>query len=118
MRHRKKGKTLGRERAHREALMKNLAESLILSGSVRTTKAKAQELRTVIEPLITKARMGTLAARRQLRSRLYTDAVVVKLMNEIGPRYRERPGGYTRVIKLGRRVNDAAEVVKIELVNS
>jgi len=116
MRHRKKGKTLGRERAQREALMRNLAESLILYGSIRTTKAKAQELRTVVEPLITKARLGTLAARRQLRSRLYTDAAVAKLMNEVGPRYRERQGGYTRMVKLGRRVNDAAEVVKIELV--
>lgn len=116
MRHRKKGKTLGREKAHREALMRNLAESLILHGAIRTTKAKAQELRTVVEPLITKAKPGTLAARRQLISRLYTAAAVAKLMNELGPKYKTRAGGYTRIIKLGRRVNDAAEAVRIELV--
>lgn len=116
MRHHKKGKTLGREKAHREALMRNLAESLILHGAVRTTKAKAQELRTVVEPLITKAKPGTLAARRQLISRLYTDAAVVKLMNELGPKYKTRAGGYTRIIKLGRRANDGAETVRIELV--
>lgn len=116
MRHRKKGKTLGREKAHREALLRNLAESLILHGSVRTTKAKAQELRTVVEPLVTKAKAGTLTARRELISRLYTARAVNKLMDDWGPRYRERPGGYTRMVKLGRRANDAAAVVKIELV--
>ena len=116
MRHRKKGKTLGREKAQREALMRNLAESLILHGSVRTTKAKAQELKTVVEPLITKAKSGTLAARRYVQSRLYTAATVAKLINELGPQYKTRAGGYTRMIKLGRRANDAAEVVKIELV--
>ncbi len=116
MRHLKKKATLGREKAPREAMMRNLAESLILHGSIKTTKAKARALRSFVEPLVTKAKKGTLAQRRLLKSALYTDATVNKLLAEIGPRYVERAGGYTRIIKMGPRFNDAAEMVRIEFV--
>lgn len=116
MRHLKKKITLGREKAPREALMRNLAESLIMHGSIKTTKAKARALRTFVEPLVTKAKKGTLAERRALISVLYTDATVNKLLTDIGPRYKERAGGYTRIIKIGPRFNDAAEMVRIEFV--
>lgn len=116
MRHRKKKATLGREAAQRDALMRSLAESLILHESIKTTKAKAKALRGVVEPLITKAGVGTLAARRNAMKVLYTDKAIKKLMEEIAPRYKERAGGYTRIIKIGPRKNDAAEMVRIELV--
>lgn len=116
MRHLKKKVTLGRVKAPREALIRNLAESLILHGSIKTTKAKARALRTFVEPLVTKAKKGTLADRRALISALYTDETVNKLMTDIGPRYKERAGGYTRIIKIGSRFNDAAEMVRIEFV--
>jgi large subunit ribosomal protein L17 len=116
MRHRNKTKTLGRKRAPRKAMMKNLAESLILHGSIRTTSAKAKQLRTVVEPMITKAKKGDIATRRLLISRLFTNKAVNKLLNDLGPKYKERKGGYTRITKLGPRANDAAEMVKIELV--
>ena len=116
MRHLKKKATLGREKAPREAMMRNLAESLILHGSIKTTKAKARALRSFVEPLVTKAKKDTLAQRRLLKSALYTDATVNKLLVEIGPRYVERAGGYTRIIKMGPRFNDAAEMVRIEFV--
>lgn len=116
MRHRSTKKTLGREKAQREALMRGLAESLVLHGSIKTTLAKAKALRTVVEPLITAARKGTLASRRNIMKVLYTEKAVKKIMDEIGPKYKERQGGYTRIIKLGNRPNDNAEVAKIELV--
>lgn len=116
MRHKKKKITLGREKAHREAMMKNLAESLILHGKIKTTKAKAKALRTVVEPLITKAKAGTLAARRELIKALFTDDAVKKLMDELGPKYKDRKGGYTRIIKLVHRDSDSAEMARIELV--
>ena len=116
MRHKKKKITLGRERAHREAMMKNLAESLILHGKIKTTKAKAKALRTVVEPLITRAKIGTLATRRELIKALFTGEAVNKLMDELGPKYKNRNGGYTRIIKLVPRDSDSAEVARIELV--
>lgn len=116
MRHRKKKATLGRESAQRKALMRSLAESLVLHGSIKTTHAKAKALRTVIEPLVTKARRGELADRRALLRVLYTDKAVEKLMKDIAPRYVERAGGYTRIVKLGARQNDAAPMVRIEFV--
>jgi len=116
MRHKKKKITLGREKAHREALLKNLAESLVLHGKIKTTLAKARALRTVIEPLITKAKSGTLSARRQLIKALFTEEVVNKLMTDLGPKYKERSGGYTRIIKLAPRDSDSAEIARIELV--
>ena len=116
MRHAKKKVTLGRERGPREALLRSLAESLILHGSIQTTQAKARAVRGFVEPLVTKAKKGTLAERRMLISTLYTDAAVNKMMNDIGPRYKEREGGYTRTTKIGQRYNDAAPMVRIEFV--
>lgn len=116
MRHNNKAKILGREKAHRTALMKNLAESLIMHESIRTTKAKAKALRSVVEPLVTKAKRGDLTTRRYLISHLFTDRAVEKLMSDLGPRYKERKGGYTRIIKVGPRMNDAADMVVIEFV--
>lgn len=116
MRHQKNKITLGRKKAQREALMRSLAESLILHGSIKTTKAKAKALRSFVEPLVTKAKKNTLTERRNLISVLYTDKAVNKLLSEIAPNYKERNGGYTRIIKLGNRLNDAAEMVLIEFV--
>ena len=116
MRHKIKKFTLGREKAHRDAMMKNLSESLILHGKIKTTKAKAKALRTVVEPLITKAKKGTLTARRELIKALFTDEAIKKLMDEIGPKYKNRDGGYTRIVKLAPRKNDSAEMARIELV--
>ncbi|MBU0596937.1 50S ribosomal protein L17 [Patescibacteria group bacterium] len=116
MRHRKKNRSLGRVKRQREALLRNLADSLILHGKIETTLAKAKELRIFIEPLVTKAVVGTLADRRNLIKVLYTDEAVRKLMDEYGPKYKERPGGYTRITKLGPRANDCAEMGVIEFV--
>ncbi len=116
MRHRKKKFTLGREKAARDALMRHLAESLVLHGSIRTSRAKARALRTVVEPLITRAKRGTLADQRAARRVLFTDRAVKKLMTDLGPKYKERNGGYTRLIKLPPRANDAAQMVRIEFV--
>jgi len=117
MRHRKKKMTLGRTRAKRKALLRSLADSLVLHGSIKTTRAKAKALRMFVEPLVTKAKVDSLAAQRHMRKFLYTDAAVKKMMKEIGPRFKERAGGYTRTIKLGNRKNDAAEMVQIEFVD-
>ncbi|MBT3419178.1 MAG: 50S ribosomal protein L17 [Candidatus Magasanikbacteria bacterium] len=116
MRHKKKGKTLGRVKAQRIALMRSLAESLILHGGIETTLAKAKALRPFVEPLITKAKTGTLANRRQLIKVLYTDKVLNMLMDDIAPRYKDRAGGYTRIIKLGFRQSDGSPIARIELV--
>ena len=116
MRHRKNKATLGRESAQRKALMRSLAESLIIHDGIKTTQAKAKALRMFVEPLVTKAKQGTLAQRRNIIKALYTDAAVKKLMDDIAPRYKERQGGYTRIIKLGSRQNDGAEMVRIEFV--
>lgn len=116
MRHRKKKATLGRIAPQRKALMRSLAESLIINDGIKTTQAKAKALRTFVEPLVTKAKKGTLAQRRNIIKVLYTDKAVNKLMDEIGPRYKDREGGYTRIIKLGPRKNDGAEMAKIEFV--
>jgi len=116
MKHNKKKATLGREKAQREALMRNLAESLILNGSIRTTKAKAKALRTFVEPLVTKAKKNDLTAKRNLLKVLYTKKAVNKLLNNVAPNYKDRNGGYTRITKLGARANDAAEMAKIEFV--
>ncbi len=116
MRHKVKKTTLGRLKAPREAMLRNLADSLILHDSIKTTEAKAKAVRGLVEPLITKARKGTLAARREIIKVLYTEKAVKKLMDEIGPKYKDRDGGYTRIIKLPARKNDAAKMAKIELV--
>ncbi|PIT86570.1 MAG: 50S ribosomal protein L17 [Candidatus Magasanikbacteria bacterium CG10_big_fil_rev_8_21_14_0_10_43_6] len=116
MRHRVKKFTLGRKKAQRKALLRNLAQSLVLHGAIRTTSAKAKALRTVVEPLVTRARRGTLADRREIAKVLYTQDALRKMMDDIGPKYKERPGGYTRIIKVGHRPTDGADVVRIEFV--
>ncbi len=116
MRHKKKGVKLGRERGQRKALLRSLAESLVLHGAVTTTLAKAKALRGVIEPLITKAKKNRQLDRELAMEVLYTGKAVSKLFKEIAPRYTERKGGYTRIVKLGYRENDSAETAKIELV--
>lgn len=116
MRHNKKKFTLGRKRAQRKALMRNLAESLVIHGSIRTTSAKAKALRTVVEPLVTRAKRGNLFDKRRIAQVLYTRGALNKLVTEIGPRYKERNGGYTRIVKIGSRVNDGADMVRIEFV--
>lgn len=116
MRHKVKKFTLGRKRAPRKALLRNLAQSLVLHGSIKTTTAKAKALRTVVEPLVTRARKGTLADRFQIARVLYTKPAVKKMVEEIGPKYKDRNGGYTRITKIGRRSNDGAEMSRIEFV--
>ncbi len=116
MRHRNKKNILGREKASREAMMRNLAESLILHESIETTLAKAKALRATVEPLITKAKNDNLNSRRQIKKILFTNQVQAKLIKEVAPRYKNRNGGYTRIIKLGYRQNDSAAMAKIELV--
>lgn len=116
MRHRVKKFTLGREKAQRDALMRNLADSLILHGGIVTTKAKARALRTYVEPLVTKARQQKPSMRRMISKSLYTGKAIKKLIEELGPRYKDRDGGYTRIVKMGFRANDKGEKVKIEFV--
>ncbi len=116
MRHRKKTIRLGRVAQERKALMRSLSESLIVHGRIKTTVAKAKALRTVVEPLITEAKRGTLQSRRNVMKVLYTDKAVNRLMNDVAPKYKERAGGYTRITKIGQRPRDAAEVAVIELV--
>ena len=117
MRHRKKGRNLSRSPSHRTALLRNLATSLFEHERIRTTEAKAKELRPYAERLITMAKRGDLHARRLVGRRIADRAVLGKLFDDIGPRYAERPGGYTRILKLGNRKGDAAEMSLIELVN-
>jgi large subunit ribosomal protein L17 len=116
MRHRKKGRRFSRTAEHRKAMMRNMAASLFLNGRVETTTAKAKELRMYAEPLITKAKRGDLHARRLVARHLGDAGALAKLFAEIGPRYAERPGGYTRVLHLGHRAGDAADMAIIELV--
>ena len=116
MRHRKKGRQLSRTRSHRKAALRNLATSLFRHERIETTTAKAKELRPFAERLITLARRGDVHARRLAATKIQDREVLGKLFDEIAPRYLERPGGYTRVLKLGNRKGDAAEMSLIELV--
>lgn len=116
MRHRAKGRQLSRTASHRRALLNNLATSLFLHGRIVTTTAKAKELRPFAERLITLARRGDLHARRLAARRIKDRAVLTRLFDEIGPRFAGRPGGYTRILKLGHRVGDGAETARIELL--
>jgi large subunit ribosomal protein L17 len=116
VRHRKKGRQLSRTRSHRKATLRNLATSLFRHERIETTTAKAKELRPFAERLITLARRGDLHARRLAAAKIQDREVLGKLFDEIAPRYLERPGGYTRVLKLGNRKGDAAEMSLIELV--
>jgi large subunit ribosomal protein L17 len=117
MRHRKKGRLLNRTAEHRNAMLRNMASSLFRHGRIETTEAKAKDLRTFAEPLITKAKRGDLHARRLVARKIIEPEVVAKLFDEIGPRYSERAGGYTRVLKLGHRSGDGADLAIIELVD-
>ncbi len=117
MRHLNKGRKLKRTASHRKALMEALATSLILYKQVRTTLAKAKEMRIFVEPLITRARKDSVHSRRHVASIIRDREAVKILFNEIAPKVQERPGGYTRVIKLGQRHGDGGEVAIIELVD-
>ena len=117
MRHRKKGRKLQRTASHRRAMLRNLATSLFRHERIATTTAKAKELRPYAERLITLARRGDLHARRLVARKIQDREVLGKLFDEISSRYAERPGGYTRILKLGNRKGDAAEISLIELVN-
>jgi large subunit ribosomal protein L17 len=117
MRHRRTRHKLSRDKAHRKALLKNLSRQLIEHERIRTSQAKAKAVKPEVERMITLAKRGDLHARRQLLSRLGQDKFIVhKLVEEIAPRYSERPGGYTRIVKLGPRRSDSTEMVFIELV--
>lgn len=116
MRHRNKNKILGREKAPRELMMRNLASSIILYEKVKTTKAKARAVRSLVERSITSSKAGDLNARRGLIKVLLQKNAVKKSLEVLGERYKTRPGGYTRLVKLGNRRGDGAEMVQIELV--
>ncbi len=117
MRHRKAGRKLNRNSAHRKAMFRNMAVSLFEHELIKTTLPKAKELRRVAEPLITLAKEDSVARRRQAFARLRSDAAVGKLFNELGPRYKERPGGYLRILKCGYRPGDKAPMAYVELVD-
>jgi len=117
LRHARKGKKLGRDSAHRKALYANLACSLIEHGRIKTTEAKAKAVKPYAEKMITLGRRGDLHARRQALAELRTQEIVHKLFADIAPRMADRPGGYTRIIKIGHRPGDAAEMVYLELVD-
>ena len=117
MRHRKSGRHLNRNSSHRNAMFSNMANSLFEHEIIKTTLPKAKELRRVAEPLITMAKEDSVAKRRLAFARLRDKATVGKLFNELGPRYKERAGGYTRILKCGYRPGDAAPMAYIELVD-
>jgi large subunit ribosomal protein L17 len=116
MRHNAKGRQLSRTSTHRRAMLNNMAASLFAHGGVTTTQAKAKELRPFAEKLITLARRGDLHSRRLVERKIKDRKITHKLFTEIGPRFAARPGGYTRILKLGHRVGDGADVAKIELL--
>jgi len=117
MRHRKKGKRLNRTSSHRKAMFKNMAVSVIRHEIIKTTLPKAKELRRYVEPLITLAKKDSLANRRLAFARLRDREMVTKLFNELGARYKERPGGYLRILKCGFRVGDKAQMAIVELLD-
>lgn len=117
MNHRKIGRALSRTSSHRKAMFQNMAVSLLKHELIKTTLPKAKELRRVIEPLITLSKNDSIANRRLAFARLRDNFAVAKLFTEIGPRHKERPGGYTRVLKCGFRAGDSAPMAYIELVD-
>jgi len=117
MRHRVKGRKLNRTASHRTATMRALATALIREKKIRTTVAKAKETRVFVEPIVTRAKNDTVAARRIIAKDIQDKEVLKELFNEIIPKIGDRPGGYTRVVKLGRRLGDAAEMAIIEFVD-
>jgi len=116
MRHRNKNVILDRAKAPRELMLRNLASSIIIYEKVKTTEAKAKAVRPLLDRMITVAKTGDLAARRRLLATLPQTLAVKKAMEVLGDRYKERPGGYSRIVKLGARQGDGAEMVQIELV--
>src|SRR5438046_3988143 len=117
MRHHRSGKKLGRDSAHRKALYSNLTGALIEHGRIKTTEAKAKAVKPIAEQMITLGRRGDIHARRQALAYLRSQEIVHELFSEVAPRFRDRPGGYTRIVKLGPRQGDAAEMVYLELVD-
>jgi len=117
LRHARTGKKLGRDSAHRKALYANLTCSLIEHGRIQTTEAKAKAVKPIAERMITLGRRGDLHARRQALANLRSQEIVHKLFTDVGPRMADRPGGYSRIIKIGHRLGDAAEMVYLELVD-
>ena len=117
MRHQRSGKKLGRDSAHRKALYSNLAGALIEHGRIQTTVAKAKAVKPFAEKMITLGKRGDLHARRQALAALRSNTIVHMLFADIAPRFAERPGGYTRIVRLGQRQGDAAEMVYLELVD-
>jgi len=118
MRHLKQRRKLGRTTAHRKALLRNLATALLEHERIITTEPKAKELRRVADKLVTLGKRGNLHARRQALQTVRSNSVVQKLFNEIAPRFAERQGGYTRIVRLGYRPGDAAAMAVIELVDA
>jgi len=116
MKHLKKGRTLGRKAGAKKALLKNLARSLFLHEKIETTEAKAKELRPFVEKIITKGKKDTLHSRRLIIAKIGDVLVTEKILKEISPKYKERNGGYTRIIKTGFRAGDSAKMAVIELV--
>lgn len=117
MRHQKSGRKLGRNSSHRKAMYRNMAASLVRHETIRTTLPKAKELRRVVEPLITMAKQDGVSRRRLAFARLRDDVAVGKLFNELGPRFKERPGGYLRILKIGIRRGDAAPMAIVQLLD-
>ena len=117
MRHRKSGRQLNRNSSHRKAMFQNMANSLFLHEAIKTTLPKAKELRRVVEPLITKSKSDSVANRRHVFSKLRNDAKVAKLFTELGPFYKDRPGGYIRILKAGVRTGDKAPMAIVQLVD-
>jgi large subunit ribosomal protein L17 len=117
MRHRNSGRQLSRNSSHRKATMRNMASSLVRHEAIKTTLPKAKELRRVVEPLITMAKSDSVSARRLAFDRTRDREVVTKLFNELGPRYKARPGGYLRILKCGFRPGDNAPMAFVELVD-
>lgn len=123
MRHRKSGRRLGRNSSHRKAMYRNMAASLVRHETIRTTLPKAKELRRVVEPLITLARNAdgssedAVRRRRLAFDRLRDDVAVGKLFSELGPRFKDRPGGYLRILKMGNRAGDAAPMAIVQLLD-
>ena len=117
MRHRKSGRQLNRNSSHRKVMFQNMTNSLFLHEAIKTTLPKAKELRRVVEPLITKAKSDSVANRRHVFSKLRDDAMVAKLFTELGPFYKDRPGGYVRILKAGFRTGDKAPMALVQLVD-
>ena len=117
MRHQLSGRQLSRNSAHRHALMRNMAASLLRHETIRTTLPKAKELRRVVEPLITLGKSDSLASRRRAFAQLRDEQLVEKLFGELGPRYQTRPGGYTRILRMMPRPGDAAPMALMQLVD-